>query len=89
MKIYELRKIKSNNKKYKYIYQLIVEGEIVTTRRTSIEYLGIWIEGAPKYKRYHWFQESGVPFALAQVYVKKADLALTFSELVKYANLDV
>lgn len=89
MKIYELRKIASRNKKHKYIYQLVVSGEVIVTRRSNLEYIGIWIEGAPKFGRYHWFQ-TGMPTILAQAFIKKAEaLALTFDELVKFSNVGV
>jgi hypothetical protein len=40
MEIYELRKTKSKNKKYKYIYQLMVDNEVVFTRKSNCEYIG-------------------------------------------------
>lgn len=90
MDIYELRKTTSKNKKYKYIYQLIIEGEAVITRRSSKHYSGIWIEETRTGTRYHWFQWSGS----ATVYAKlsrpeMSAIALTFDELLKYKFLSV
>jgi hypothetical protein len=91
MNIYELRKTASSNKKYKYIYQLIIKGDVVATRRSNIDYIGVWIEGTGPGARYHWFkQTSSVSVVLA--FGDDADapaLALTFDELVKYKNLSV
>lgn len=91
MNIYELRKTASKNKKYRYIYQLIIAGKVVITRRSSIEYIGIWADGKGSKTRYHWFMNSTsikTVVALGEESEEPA-LALTFEELVKYKNLSV
>ena len=90
MEIYELRKIASNNKKYKYVYQLVVKGETIVQRRSNKDYCGIWIEGAPKLGRYHWFQAPGFSTVLVKLPPGAVTaLAITFEELVKHQNLTV
>lgn len=85
MVIYELRKSASKNKKHKYIYELIIDGKIIMTRRSSKEYLGIWIEKEQP-GRYHWVQISNFA-ALIKIPKETAALALTFDELLKFKNL--
>lgn len=90
MKIHELRKIASKNKKYKYIYQLIVDGEIVLVRRSNKEYLGVCFEEIKEVTRYHWFQSPGAAGIMVKHGPKDVTaLALTFDELLKFTNLGV
>jgi hypothetical protein len=78
MKIYELRKVASKNKKYKYIYQLILDGKVAGTRKSNVDYLGCTVrDGGPV----RYFQT----LALAQLLTSlPVDIALTFEGLLQY-----
>lgn len=91
MEIYELRKTASKNKKYKHIYELIVKGKIVATRRSNKEYIGVWITGTGASVRYHWIKYSASVRVVASFGngAEKPSLALTFEELVKYKKSSV
>lgn len=90
MNIYELRKTASKNKKYKHIYELIVKGKTVVTRRSNKDYIGVWITGTGNSARYHWFKHSAsVKTVISFGDEDKPALALTFDELVKYKTMPV
>lgn len=91
MDIHELRKTASKNKKYRFIYQLIIAGKVVVTRRSSIDYIGVWVDGKGSKTRYHWFMNSTSIKTVIAIGEESGEpaLALTFDELVKYKNLNV
>jgi hypothetical protein len=84
MKIYELRKTVSKNKKYKYVYQLIVNDETPIIRRSNKEYVAVWFEETKNGTRYHWVRHAA---SISTVF--GFTVALTFDELVKFKNLSV
>lgn len=59
--IYELRKTLSKNKKYRYIYELVINHEVVYTRKTDKEYIGALVKKTgithelTAYKCYNFF----------------------------------
>jgi len=77
--IHELRKVASKNKKYKYIYQLVVNGQVVDTRHSVIDYAGCIVEDN---RAKSFFGEKAVRIASL-----KNDVALTFESLLKLSNL--
>lgn len=82
MNIYELRKIASRNKKYKYLYELIKDGQILDTRRSNIEYVGCLVNDQETAGFY--FKE--LKYIKVQIAIK-SKLALTFDTLLSLSNL--
>jgi hypothetical protein len=80
--IFELRRTLSRNKKYKYIYEIIVDDTIVYTRKTDKEYTGCYVgqkDGA--FKGYHFFKDATTLWLISRSSWTKP-VALTFSALL-------
>lgn len=77
--IYELRKLKSKNKKHRYIYQIIMNGEIVYSRNSNMEYLGCAVHiGEEGDVKGHMFFNT---VSSTLIKFKKEEVALTFDAL--------
>lgn len=81
MNVLELRKVKSKNKKYKWIYQLIVNDEAVFSRTSSKEYLGAVIYKDGENLKCHMFFSSISAITLR---ARANQIALTFEALRLY-----
>lgn len=91
MEIHELRKILSNNKKYKYIYQLWMNGYKVAEKKTSEEYSGCIIN-THKEVNLTFFSADNITLALTTFWAaKKKDqsIALTFEALKQLKSITI
>jgi len=87
MHIHELRKIKSKNKKWKYIYQVIAFDEVIEARKSNKEYTGCLMVGT-KVKSY--FTSDNASLIMATFWATKTKdgaIALTFEALNNLKNL--
>ena len=77
--ILELRKSKSNNKKYKYIYQLVYNDTVMYTRKSKKVYAGAFVEhDGAGLKCTRFFTNPANAILLA---AQPAMIALTFDSL--------
>lgn len=84
MIIHELRKVVSRNKKFKYVYQVIVADKIVYERRTNKEYFGCLVDA--NFKAHSFFEHwEGVIITSSPKSV--ITIALTFDGLLKLSKL--
>lgn len=84
MQFYELRKIISKNKKYKYIYELVIDGVAVSRRKTSSEYAGCRVLDN---KPHRYFTEQSTTFVLCLRLKPNEGVALTFDTLLNLKSL--
>lgn len=82
LKILELRKIKSPNKKYAWIYQVVADnGVILHTRKSKKNYSWATVGFA----RFTFYGDVPIPFT----HIQKCDLhiAMTFETLKNYTKI--
>lgn len=81
MKIYELRKTVSKNKKYRFIYELVVKGIVVDKKCSRKDAVGCLILHVPKKGA-----EIGKLLLSGQLEFGQVSIGLTFDRLSSYCD---
>ena len=89
MHIHELRKLISKNKKYKYIYQVIIDGVVIDEKKTSEEYNGCILHGI---KVVTFFSNENIALVLSTFLSARKtgeSIAITFNSLKNLKGINI